>query len=42
MDDLKNFLGYCESWADAIDDHHNAEGLRSHPGLLPHNYFAID
>jgi hypothetical protein len=30
--DLKNFLGYCEAWADSIDDHHTAEGaIPSHP-----------
>jgi hypothetical protein len=25
-DDLANFLGYCQSWADTIDNHHNSEG----------------
>jgi hypothetical protein len=25
-DDLKNFLGYCEAWADSIGSHHDAEG----------------
>ncbi|KAF8532743.1 hypothetical protein JB92DRAFT_2687030 [Gautieria morchelliformis] len=33
MDDLTNFLGYCEAWADAIDDHHGAEEIVVFPFL---------
>lgn len=25
-DDLKNFLGYCQAWADSLHGHHDAEG----------------
>jgi len=25
MDDIKNFLGYCEAWVDSIEGHHQAE-----------------
>lgn len=27
LDDLPNFLGYCQSWAEAIAEHHDSEGM---------------
>ena len=42
MDDLKNFLGYFEAWANAIDHHHNVEGRRSRFGSLTPENCAVD
>jgi hypothetical protein len=30
MDDLPNFLGYCQAWGETIESHHRSEG-KSHP-----------
>ncbi|KAI0330633.1 hypothetical protein GY45DRAFT_725809 [Cubamyces sp. BRFM 1775] len=33
MDDLRNFLGYCEAWTQSVIDHHDTEEATLFPAL---------
>lgn len=42
--DLKNFLGYCEAWADSIAGHHDSEGqsLYAFHDIIDSNWTLLD